>query len=378
MLVEIKIVNRPRTKLKTNHLKETKRFCVLKCDMCNIKFERDYNKRLENAKRHFCGHKCSSDFSQKTNYPELEQKHKQEKRMKKLKENNLKNYGVEHNWQRPEIALKIKNTLIEKYGVDNPLKNKEIQERVRETVQEKYGVNHVFQAESVKNSIKETCLERYGVEYSAQADVVKTKIVDTLMKNHGVNAGWKTEACQISSHTSEARVKAKETTIERHGVDCGFKMKKCRDNLMNVLTDPEKSKIRSQKCSETMKENGTYHGSKVENQIYDVLCEIFGVDDVVRQRPINGWIIDFYVTSIQLYLQVDGIYWHGLDRSIEEIKKFKNKRDVTIFQAFQRDKQQDVWFPENNLKLVRITDKEIKSLSNVLALQEHLKKLLLN
>ena len=55
------------------------------------------------------------------------------------------------------------------------------------------------------------------------------------------------------------------------------------------------------------------------------------------------------------------MYWHGLDRPIEEIKKFKSKQDVTIYGSYLRDIKQDEYFKENNLRLIRITDTMYKT-----------------
>ena len=65
---------------------------------------------------------------------------------------------------------------------------------------------------------------------------------------------------------------------------------------------------------------------------------------------VNGWSIDVFVKDINTYFQFDGVYWHGLDRPENEII------DPKILKKVIRDKQQNLWFSENLLNLVRITE----------------------
>jgi hypothetical protein len=73
---------------------------------------------------------------------------------------------------------------------------------------------------------------------------------------------------------------------------------------------------------------------------------------------VNGWSIDLHIVDINLYVQADGTFWHGLDRPLEEIKKFNYEIDHDIVKNYQRDRDADIWFKSQNLRLVRITDVE--------------------
>ena len=57
-------------------------------------------------------------------------------------------------------------------------------------------------------------------------------------------------------------------------------------------------------------------------------------------------------------VQFDGEYWHGLNRSLEEILRFKTPRDKTIHCKYQIDRRQDEWFKSTNRRLIRIIDKQ--------------------
>lgn len=46
-----------------------------------------------------------------------------------------------------------------------------------------------------------------------------------------------------------------------------------------------------------------------------------------------------------------------LDRSIDEIAQRMAKRDEQISEKWRTDRQHDVWFAANGIRLVRITDR---------------------
>ena len=78
---------------------------------------------------------------------------------------------------------------------------------------------------------------------------------------------------------------------------------------------------------------------------------------------INQW-VDFFVSKIKVYIQVDGVYWHGLNRPIEVISNMLTSQDEKIFKQIKRDKKLNDFMNFNGLKLVRITDEQINLLSN--------------
>lgn len=150
----------------------------------------------------------------------------------------------------------------------------------------------------------------------------------------------------------EVIARRKAVTKERYGVESMLMLPEVRA----LANTPEKCRQRH----ETMKRNGSYFNSRSEDAFYGWLVGRFGEDDVERQVVVSKWPIDFHVKSIDTYVQFDGEYWHGLDRPLEEIMKFKTPRDQTIMRKFQIDREQDVWFAENSLRLIRVTDKQFK------------------
>ena len=117
------------------------------------------------------------------------------------------------------------------------------------------------------------------------------------------------------------------------------------------------------KRHETMKRNGSYGKkmTKPEKAFQEYLHDRFGCDDIEYQKFINRWPIDFYIKSLDAYIQVDGVYWHGLDRSVEEIQMFRSPRDRAIWAKMQTDKKQDEWFKAVGMKLFRINENDVLS-----------------
>lgn len=141
-----------------------------------------------------------------------------------------------------------------------------------------------------------------------------------------------------SASSGESLLKTKETNLKRYGVA-----------FVSQLSDIK------QKKHSSMKKNGTYAKiSKFESRVHKILNALYL--DVKSQVLINNWSVDFYIESIKTYLQVDGTYWHGLDRPEEKLRESKSPRDNYILQVKRRDEEQNTWFQTNNIKLARIDD----------------------
>lgn len=184
----------------------------------------------------------------------------------------------------------------------------------------KFGLKNPQQVYSIRKQTEKTNLERYGFKVSSQAQSVKNVAQQTNIEKFGVN--WCTQ-------------------LPQNRIACN-------------------SALSQRKRFETKKRNGTLKQSHQEDAYYKRLCEQFGENDVLRHVFVNGWDIDFYVKSEDIYVQHDGSYYHGLDRPIEVIKEFKTATDKTIFATWLRDKKQNAWFAQNGIFLMRVVDYDNK------------------
>jgi hypothetical protein len=78
---------------------------------------------------------------------------------------------------------------------------------------------------------------------------------------------------------------------------------------------------------------------------------------VVQQVPVQHgtrkpWLIDAYIIDTQTYVEVDGVFWHGLDKHYDDLHPSGRA-------AYDRDRVQDEWFRAEGRRLVRVTDEEV-------------------
>jgi hypothetical protein len=120
------------------------------CDNCKSVKQIEYKKYLEsfkNKNKYLCIHCCEEKrkITVKEKYnvdnishsPEIKEKLKiintnnSIERVKKIKNTNLKLYGVENTFQIEEVKEKIKKTNIEKYGFESAMQNQEIKRKLK-------------------------------------------------------------------------------------------------------------------------------------------------------------------------------------------------------------------------------------------------------
>jgi len=275
---------------------------------------------------HFCSRSCSNTAQRPNGLL-----------YKQVVETNLRLFGHEFPTQLSSIMEKQHETnrcrygadrctlmraaFSKKYGVSNPSNVHDVVKRRLLSNIEKYGVPSTFQVDVVKHKIRKTNNSRYGVPFYVQTDRFKSDAYWTNILRFGV--GY-----PMQSHAVRERIDWRAAAEKRH---------------------------------KTMKENGMYgcRMSKPERIMYDHLVGLYGTG-VEHQVFVHRWPIDFYIRQTDVYVQVDGVYWHGLDRPIEMIKESKNPRDKNIYKKYLTDRKQEVWFKNNGKTLLRVTDKQIK------------------
>lgn len=131
-----------------------------------------------------------------------------------------------------------------------------------------------------------------------------------------------------------------------------------------------RSPAAQKKRFETMKRNCSFKKSKPEDLIYVALCEAYSPSNVKRQVPVNGWFMDFYVKSIDAFVQFNGDYWHGLDRPIEKIRESDSYRDKEIVKTWDRDCKRKAFFQERNWKLIILTYDDVDMKNKSVSLQK--------
>jgi hypothetical protein len=303
-----------------------------KCKNCSYK-ECLICKNMHQKIRSCCSIECSKKLREKTNFEK---------------------YGVANAFASDEIKQKIKQKLIENYGVEHPLLSTEIKQKIATTCLKKYGVINPAQSDEIKNKIKETCNEKYGTDYIFQTDDFKLKAKTTKIKRYGVEYLTQLEYYKKrlarAAQSQERIEKIKKTFLQRYGVQSALQLPVTREECNNEAS--------LKKRRETMRKNRSWTSSKPEDTSYLKLCEIF--QKVERHIEINRWDIDFYVPEIDTYINMNGIYWHGREKTEKELSESSSRQDKTILQTKRRDNLRFRWFKENNKNLVVIWEDEIE------------------
>ena len=228
-----------------------------------------------------------------------------------------KNYGCDNPFQSPEIQMKIEETNLRKRGFKSHNSDPIVKAKKIESYLKNFGVDHPMKSPNVIETCRQVSMENYGVAWYSKSEIVQDKMKSTMVERFGVEY-------PLQSEEIKAKLDYEEIFRKKH---------------------------------ETMKKNGGYASSKIEKKLIEELRISFIVEE---QADVNGWSIDAYIENHNVYLQLDGDYWHGLDRTIEEIAMFQTKRDVEIHRRRLFDEGQTRWFKDNKIMFVRIKESDYR------------------
>ena len=374
--------------------KITKRIIVLRCDGEHesvVLFERPYEVAWLKRDLHFCCFDCanksksSGKLREKTKRACLDTygvdaPAKSQSIKDKICQTNMEKYGVESTLELGEVKRKIEETNILRYGVSNPFANPTIQKKIKNTLQDKYGVNNPMQLQQFIDKIAQTKDERYGdpgfnnyeqiaktmldkhgVENPMMVQEFKDKIVETNNRLYGEASYTQTEEYKVRNRQAWDNKSPEE--LAKFSGDISARWEK--------LTDDDWVRINA-KRHETNKLNNNYSKSHTEDLFFLHLCTIFDVDDIVRQAPVGNWSVDFYIKSIDTYVEFWGDYWHGRNQSVEallgkailhEQKMGKiNSQYRMIANTVDKDKEKALYFKENGLQLMHIWESDFMNM----------------
>ena len=347
------------------------------CPICGknvnfISFNMGYHK--------FCSSKCLSNSEYRRNKIKetnlkkygVENPFQSESIKDKIKETNLKKYGVENYSQTQEFQKKFKQTCLEKYGVDNPNKSQEIRNKTKQRYLERYGVDNPNKSQTIRNKTKQTCIGKYGVENPFQSESIKDKIKETNLKKYGVENYSQTQEFQKKfkqtclekygvespSQSQEVQNKMKQTCLERYGVENYSQSEEYQSRHEEIQT----------KINNTKHLNHTFNSSQIETEFTSYL--ISQNIEYIRQYgskeyPFN---CDFYLPKYNLYIEIQAGWFHGghpyneeLDKDTLEIWKSKNTDfyNTAIETWTVRDTNKRNIAKLNNLKYLEIFSNDI-------------------
>lgn len=136
------------------------------CKHCGKPLTKFYSQK--HGYRSYCSFKCSNLANRKFGEDNVFGK---KEIQQKIRETNLKKYGVEYPQQNASIRNKTKENVIAKYGGEG-LASPEISQKIIRTCVEKYGVSNVFMSEKFKNDQKKRIIEDHDhlIGYTIHGD----------------------------------------------------------------------------------------------------------------------------------------------------------------------------------------------------------------
>lgn len=211
---------------------------------------------------------------------------------------NKKNGNAQSNTKRnfskeklDTIKTKRENTNINKYGVTNPMFLDSIKLKIENVFLEKYGVTCSLQNETVKQKAKDTLLARYGRENISQAHIRNDSFESLNSKQWFIN-NYQEQQTSITYLAHNLGVD--KTTVSGRIKGFGIDVKACKDTLPETI---------------------------IANML-----DSLNINYIKKDRKIlGGKELDFYIPSLKLAIEYNGLYWHSSNSYPEHIDKVRHR-----------------------------------------------------
>lgn len=318
---------------------QRQRYAIVTCDVCAQRYELPV-KYAQNKLIHTCSQTCNCKARSVGGVL-----------YQRITSTNVQKYGKKFASQCDDVKLHVAETNTARYGAKASSQNADVEEKRAATCIIRYGGRAATSDPNVRAKVKSTVSEKYGSGVLSD-DAIRQHFNTTMISRHGVP--W-------AALSPNVIAKQRMTNELRYGVPCTFQL----ETAKLAAHTPEAHA----RAHETKKRNGTYakQSSLEEDRAHEVLCEMFGANDVERNVIVNNnWPIDFYIKSKNLFVQYDGAYGHGLDRPLDVIARHATKRDVAIHAQIERDLRQIEWFKLNDMRLVRIKGAKLCNISKTM------------
>ena len=250
----------------------------------------------------------------------------------KIKTTVREKYGTDYVSQSEQIKEKVRQNSLLKYGCESPNSSEIVKQHKRESMMEKYGAEYFSQTEEYKKHRKQTAeerkrlikkltpeereqlrmqksMEKYGVPYPIQSEVVRAKIRKTFLEKYG---------CENPFCHKETREKAKQSVLEKYGVDNVFQSPQIKEKIKTTCMEKygaeyaiASDKVREKITQGFLKMGNTYT-FKPQMQIYDLLSEKYGKENVALNKNFRWYFLDVVVVvnGIIFDIEYDGAFYH--------------------------------------------------------------------
>lgn len=266
----------------------------------------------------------------------------------KIKNYNLRKYGVEHfqsldsfRKNKPKQTQETINKRIQSFNNRTKEQKEESLKKKKQTSLINFGVENPQSLDIVKNKTKKTCLEKYGEIAPAKSNSIKEKICNTNLQKYGKKYYTQTEKFLKSSQ---------DTCLKKYGENHYNKSIEGRKRLRKSSIKRGIAIIIDGKTlSEIAKEKGVAASSihqkykKIGNQVVSYKKNESFLETVIKKhlesnninflhnKKIGNYFPDFSFNNI--IIECDGLYWHS--DIFHNSSYHKNKRDFYIKSGYR-------------------------------------------
>lgn len=211
-----------------------------------------------------------------------------------------------------------------------------------EAIKKKYGVDYSTQLESMKHKSRQTNLKKLGVEFPSQSVIVKQKIKETNIKKFGYDNPFR---------SPEIKIKIKKTNKEKYGYEYATQSKNIQ-----------------KKIKTTTIENNSFSLSDEEVKFYFYLKQLDSDTELQVFNPVVRNTIDFFSPKFNVWIQYDGDFWHGKNKTdlntprgkkIQETKK-RDKIQIDSIPNLIRFSSSEINNQKNHEELIKFIEEKIK------------------
>lgn len=240
-----------------------------------------------------------------------------------------------------------------KIQTENPFTRTDVKEKIRQTNLKKYGVEHPSQSELIKEKQKKTMMEKYGVEHNSQLK---------SFKNNCLEKGYD-KLCQNLEKNNLTMISPKETYHGIHQQNSKINIYELRCNKCNKTFEYKFNT--SKNLREACPYCHPFYRSRGEEELTKFLSKYVSLITNDR-KELSGYKnpeLDIFIPNKHIAIEYNGLYWHsdnnGKDNHYHLNKTNEcNKRGIRLIHIFE-----DEWI--NKQRIVKNRLKCILGLSSL-------------
>ena len=279
------------------------------CKECGVPTKKRYSSEMRGfVFCDFCSPKCTN-----TN-KEIQDK---------IKNTNIKTYGVPYTQQNKEVRKKGENTNLERYGFVSPMHNASVKLNLKNKIIELFGVDNVSKLESIKQKKIETSNLNYGCDFPTQHTIVKNRIKTTNKEKYGTDNPQQNKDIRkktvITRKTLSFELITKSDDFRnfkfnfdlREFIESKNQIFSIICNVCNVNFKWKRKKQPIPKCPCCNKQLSSISKSELELQNFIQSFIPTKIETNIKRILDKKFELDIYLKDYNLAIEFNGLYWHS-------------------------------------------------------------------